>query len=105
MFTLYPLPFTLYPSQRWPPQSSTSKPSTSLPTPTDRSIVFFFFFLPSCFFFLAIKMGNWELSRVPPSEPLPDGVRDKVFTAYKKATELEDDNYKAWHSWAMVREN
>lgn len=48
-------------------------------------------------------MGNWELSQVAPSKPLPVSVRDRVFTAYKKATELEKDNYKAWHSWAMVR--
>lgn len=51
---------------------------------------------------IAHQMGNWELSQVAPSEPLPVGVRNRVFTAYKKATELEDDNYKAWHSWAMV---
>ncbi|CAM9429783.1 unnamed protein product, partial [Ectocarpus sp. 8 AP-2014] len=49
-----------------------------------------------------LKMGNWELSQVAPSKPLPVPVRDRVFTAFKKATELEEDNYKAWHHWAMV---
>ncbi|CAM9593323.1 unnamed protein product, partial [Ectocarpus sp. 12 AP-2014] len=49
-----------------------------------------------------LKRGNWELSLVPPSKPLPVPVRDRVFTAFKKATELEEDNYKAWHHWAMV---
>lgn len=49
------------------------------------------------------QMGNWELSRVPPSKQLPRHVRDRVFTAYKNATRLESDNYKAWHCWAMVR--
>lgn len=53
--------------------------------------------------FFANQMGNWELSLVAPSEPLPPNVRDRVFTAFKKATELESDNYKAWHLWAMVR--
>ena len=28
-------------------------------------------------------MGNWELSRVPPSKPLSREVRDRVFSAYK----------------------
>lgn len=51
---------------------------------------------------LSSQMGNWELSRVPPSKPLPITVRDRVFSAYSRATELEKDNYKAWHSWAMV---
>ena len=49
------------------------------------------------------QMGNWELSRVAPSKQLPRHVRDRVFSAYKEATKLEDDNYKAWHCWAMVR--
>ncbi|CAN0415273.1 unnamed protein product, partial [Hapterophycus canaliculatus] len=49
-----------------------------------------------------LKMGNWELSLVAPNEPLPPRVRDKIFSAFRKATELEGDNYKAWHHWAMV---
>lgn len=49
------------------------------------------------------QIGNWELSRVAPSKQLPRHVRDRVFSAYKEATKLEDDNYKAWHCWAMVR--
>lgn len=48
-------------------------------------------------------MGNWELSRVAPTEPLSDNLRDRIFSAYEEATRLEPDNYKAWHSWAMVR--
>lgn len=53
---------------------------------------------------LVIQMGNWQLSLVPPSEPLPTDVRERVSEAYEKATRLEKDNYKAWHSWAMVSE-
>lgn len=39
---------------------------------------------------------------MPPSKALPVHVRDRVFSAYKRATVLEDNNYKAWHCWAMV---
>lgn len=49
------------------------------------------------------QMGNWELSRVAPTEPLSDDMRDRIFSAYQMATQLEPENYKAWHSWAMVR--
>lgn len=50
-----------------------------------------------------VQMGNWALSRVPPSKPLPENVCESVFEAYRRATLLESDNYKAWHCWAMVR--
>lgn len=37
-----------------------------------------------------------------PTEPLSEEIGKRVFSAYRKATALEPDNYKAWHSWAMV---
>ncbi|KAG5176073.1 phosphatidylinositol 3 and 4-kinase-domain-containing protein [Tribonema minus] len=49
-----------------------------------------------------LKVGSWELSRAPPGQPLSPEVHAKVFASYRRVTELQADNYKAWHCWAMV---
>lgn len=49
-----------------------------------------------------LKLGHWELSQVPPGREMPPSVQSSVSMSYKHVTELQPDNYTAWHSWGMV---
>ncbi|CAM9628539.1 unnamed protein product, partial [Phaeothamnion confervicola] len=49
-----------------------------------------------------LKIGGWKLSRVLPGRPLGPEVQSEVLASYQRAADLEPDNYKAWHSWALV---
>ncbi|KAM3569626.1 hypothetical protein VYU27_008290 [Nannochloropsis oceanica] len=49
-----------------------------------------------------VKLGDWELARLPLGSPLGQDVFRKVSEAYSTATQLDAGDYKAWHSWALV---
>jgi FKBP12-rapamycin complex-associated protein len=49
-----------------------------------------------------LKLGDWELARLPLGSSLGSEVFRKVSEAYATATQLDASNYKAWHAWALV---
>ncbi len=49
-----------------------------------------------------LKLGDWELARLPLGSALAPPVFQKVSEAYQTATQLDAGDYKAWHSWALV---
>jgi hypothetical protein len=52
-----------------------------------------------------LKIGSWQLARVPPGRPLGPEVQAEVFASYQIAAELEPDNYKVCRSSSILRSN
>lgn len=49
-----------------------------------------------------LKYGQCKLRSNPPSEPLSDALAAEVILSYKRATESNESDYRAWHSWALI---
>jgi len=49
-----------------------------------------------------VKLGNWKMLQAPPGTPISPGEQLEILSAYKKATFAKDNDYKAWHSWALI---
>jgi len=52
-----------------------------------------------------LKVGDWEQARLAVGARMDQGTQTAVLDAYRSAMTLDDGNYKAWHSWAMVNFN
>ena len=57
-----------------------------------------------------LKFGDWKMIMSHPSSmlegrrrtPLPESLQTEVLAAYKRATFSKDNDYKAWHAWALI---
>uniref|UniRef100_A0A7S1BDY4 non-specific serine/threonine protein kinase n=1 Tax=Corethron hystrix TaxID=216773 RepID=A0A7S1BDY4_9STRA len=49
-----------------------------------------------------VKLGNWKLAQEPPGTILSLTKQYEILRAYKKATFRCNNDYKAWHSWALI---
>lgn len=49
-----------------------------------------------------LKYGHYKLRSNPPGEPLSDTLAADVTLSYKRATESLTNDYRAWHSWALI---
>ena len=49
-----------------------------------------------------LNYGQCKLRSNPPGEPLSEALAADVILSYKRATESLANDYRAWHSWALI---